>query len=197
MRHHEAEGRDLIYSDEDEDFSSVEEGSDSDLPHLDQSTSGAGSGVTPKFKSWTRKNLANKNSSASGGTSARQRQNLKQKFVALLRKFKVTDPDELEQEQVSLDQKLSEGTVDPAEIEDLFDQLEEFSSGGEDDLLDPDTISIGSTPKPSLKPFFNSSRSLHRSAGSKSTTTGEKSSSMSRGLSLVTAELDASEFLSC
>ena len=42
----------------------------------------------------------------SKASSARQR-NLKQKFVALLKKFKVTDPDELEHEQVSLDQKLS------------------------------------------------------------------------------------------
>ncbi len=50
----------------------------------------------------------------------------------------------------------SEGTVDPAEIEDLFEQLEDLSDSGPD----VDTISIGSTPKPSLKPFFNSSRSL-------------------------------------
>jgi hypothetical protein len=40
-----------------------------------------------------------------------------------------------------------------------FDQLEEEED--EDDLSDsgPDTISVGSTPKPSLKPFFCSSRS--------------------------------------
>lgn len=50
----------------------------------------------------------------------------------------------------------SEGTVDPAEIEDLFDQLEDFSDSGPD----VDTISVGSTPKPSLKPFFNSSRNI-------------------------------------
>lgn len=46
--------------------------------------------------------------------------------------------------------------MDPAEIEDLFEQLEDLSDSGPD----VDTISIGSTPKPSLKPFFNSSRSL-------------------------------------
>ena len=40
-----------------------------------------------------------------------------------------------------------------------FDQLEEEED--DDDLSDsgPDTISVGSTPKPSLKPFFCSSRS--------------------------------------
>ncbi len=51
--------------------------------------------------------------------------------------------------------------MDPAEIEDLFDQLEDFSDSGPD----VDTISIGSTPKPSLKPFFNSSRSLLQQQG--------------------------------
>ena len=42
----------------------------------------------------------------SGGDQQRQR-NLKQKIVSMLKKFKVTDPDDLENEQVSLDQKLS------------------------------------------------------------------------------------------
>ncbi len=48
--------------------------------------------------------------------------------------------------------------MDPAEIEDLFDQLEDLS--GDDSGPDVDTISVGSTPKPSLKPFFNSSKNL-------------------------------------
>lgn len=55
-----------------------------------------------------------------------------------------------------------EGTVDPADIEDLFDQLEDYSDSGPD----ADTISIGSTPKPSLKPFFCSSRNLLHEARS-------------------------------
>ena len=59
-----------------------------------------------------------------------------------------------------LDQKLEEGSVDPAEIEDLFEQLEGLS----DSEPDVDTISIGSTPKPSLKPFFCSSRNLLQEA---------------------------------
>ena len=46
--------------------------------------------------------------------------------------------------------------MDPADIEDLFDQLEDFSDSGPD----VDNISIGSTPKPHLKPFFTSSRNL-------------------------------------
>lgn len=46
--------------------------------------------------------------------------------------------------------------VDEAEIEDLFDQLEDLSDSGPE----VDTISITSTPKPSLRPYFSSSRSL-------------------------------------
>lgn len=47
---------------------------------------------------------------------ARQR-NLKQKFVSLLKKFKVTDPD-LENEQGSLDQKLSGKAEEPKSEQD-------------------------------------------------------------------------------
>jgi hypothetical protein len=42
------------------------------------------------------------------------------------------------------------------EIEELFDELEDLS--GSDPELD--TMSISSTPKPSLRPFFSTSRSL-------------------------------------
>jgi len=43
--------------------------------------------------------------------------------------------------------------MDPADIEDLFDELDLSDSGP-----DLDTLSILSTPKPSLRPFFSSSR---------------------------------------
>jgi len=42
------------------------------------------------------------------------------------------------------------------EIEELFDELEDLSDSGPD----LDTMSVSSTPKPSLRPFFSSSRSL-------------------------------------
>lgn len=48
------------------------------------------------------------------------------------------------------------GDVDPTEIEDLFEELEDLSDSGPE----IDTMSISSTPKPSLRPFFSSSRSL-------------------------------------
>lgn len=46
--------------------------------------------------------------------------------------------------------------MDPADIEDLFEELEDMS----DSAPEVDTMSISSTPKPSLRPFFASSRSL-------------------------------------
>ena len=51
--------------------------------------------------------LGSGKSTGSASHAARQR-NLKQKFVSLLKKFKVTDPEELDQENV--DQKLSGNT---------------------------------------------------------------------------------------
>ena len=70
--------------------------------------------------------------------------------MALLKRFKV--PEELEggvqRGQVSL-----RGERD---LDALFHELESLSCG-EDSGQDLDSLSIGSTPKPSLRPFFNSS----------------------------------------
>ena len=97
-----------------------------------------------------------------GSSAAARQRNIRQKFVALLKRFKVPDAEDLDQEQVDtidLEGKLEEGSVDPAEIEDLFDELESFSDS-DGPGIPGDSASIGSTPKPSLKPFFNSSRNL-------------------------------------
>ena len=97
-----------------------------------------------------------------GSSNAARQRNIRQKFVALLKRFKVPDPEDLDQEQVDkidIEGKLEEGSVDPAEIEDLFDELESFSDS-DGPGIPGDSASIGSTPKPSLKPFFNSSRNL-------------------------------------
>lgn len=96
-----------MYSDDDEDFSSPEEGSDSE-PMLDEISA---SRQPPAFRK-SRSRVGDRGlgsgklgPGSSAAAQARQR-NLKQKFVALLKKFKVTDPEDLH-EQVSLDQKLS------------------------------------------------------------------------------------------
>ncbi|XP_041968996.1 phosphofurin acidic cluster sorting protein 1 isoform X2 [Aricia agestis] len=79
--------------------------------------------------------------------------NLKQKFAALLRRFRV--PEDMGERGASRD-------THNAQIDELFQELESLSCGeGDDSGPDQmDTISIGSTPKPSLRPFFSSSRSL-------------------------------------
>ncbi|GBP68223.1 Phosphofurin acidic cluster sorting protein 1 [Eumeta japonica] len=81
--------------------------------------------------------------------------NLKQKFAALLRRFRV--PEELAERGAARDTHHAQRDID-----ELFQELESLSCGeGEDSGPDQmDTISIGSTPKPSLRPFFSSSRSL-------------------------------------
>ncbi|XP_037876312.1 phosphofurin acidic cluster sorting protein 1 isoform X2 [Bombyx mori] len=81
--------------------------------------------------------------------------NLKQKFAALLRRFRV--PEELSERGAARDTHNAQRDID-----ELFQELESLSCGeGEDSGPDQmDTISIGSTPKPSLRPFFSSSRSL-------------------------------------
>ncbi|XP_032521133.2 phosphofurin acidic cluster sorting protein 1 isoform X2 [Danaus plexippus] len=90
---------------------------------------------------------------ASSGKLAQR--NLKQKFAALLRRFRV--PEELADRGAARDTHHAQRDID-----ELFQELESLSCGeGEDSGPDQmDTISIGSTPKPSLRPFFSSSRSL-------------------------------------
>ena len=92
-------------------------------------------------------------------SAARQR-NIKQKFVALLRRFKVTEPEDLRGAFKSNTQHSSQNDIDPEEIEDLIRDLD--LEGYSDDYADHDNVSVGSTPKPSLRPFFSSSRSLIR-----------------------------------
>lgn len=74
----------------------------------------------------------------------RQR-NIKQKFVALLKRFKITD-EVLDSEA---DHELGDGG-NPADIDDLIEELEDLS----DSEPELDTMSVMSTPKPRLRPFF-------------------------------------------
>ncbi|KAL3873158.1 hypothetical protein ACJMK2_036310 [Sinanodonta woodiana] len=91
-----------------------------------------------------RKSSRNKDSSV----ISRQR-NIKQKFVALLKKFKVTE-EVLDSEA---DHDLVDPDTNPHEIDDLFDQLEDLSDS-DPDLEAEDNVSVMSTPKPRLRPFF-------------------------------------------
>ena len=104
-----------MYSDEDEDFSSGEgeEGSDSEpLLETEDNLMGSANDSAPSAVHQLHHHHLHhhhrrlRKQSSRQATNARQR-NLKQKFVALLKKFKVADPEALEDDQVSLDQKLS------------------------------------------------------------------------------------------
>lgn len=77
------------------------------------------------------------------------RHNLKQRFVSLLRRFKVADTEG----------GRGASLANPSDIQALFQELESLSCD-EDSGAEQDTMSISSTPKPSLRPFFSSSRSL-------------------------------------
>ncbi|KAL5284951.1 PACS1 family protein [Megaselia abdita] len=144
------------YSDEDEEneFSSGEENDDAiDL-----------GGYTDRQKNNLRKYRSNqvdsdsefemKDKGLSRAKISRQR-NFKQKIVALLKRFKVTD---------ELEGGVSRGATalrNDRELDALFQELESLSVCENDDSgPDMDTLSVGSTPKPSLRPFFSSSKAV-------------------------------------
>ena len=165
---------------EEEDYSSNGEGSDSET--VEEPTAGTHStNLSPRdrLNNWRRQVNPRKprklsSSRESRGSSrgntgsdpnAHQRndRNFKQKFIALLKKFRLPDPkgfDTEEQYQEALEQQLmaSGQLQDSKDIEDLFEEedIDDLSDSGQDF----DDISISSTPKPSLRPYFSSDISL-------------------------------------
>lgn len=69
--------------------------------------------------------------------------------MALLKRFRVADTEG----------GRGPSLTNPSDIQALFQELESLSCD-EDSGAEQDTMSISSTPKPSLRPFFSSSRSL-------------------------------------
>ncbi|KAM4583617.1 phosphofurin acidic cluster sorting protein 1-like isoform 2-T2 [Odontesthes bonariensis] len=116
------------WEDDDDSFSSEQEGSDDAVPPQDLFDDD--DDVRRKTQPSRRKTLA--------------QPNFKQKFVALLKRFKVTD----ESDHVGRSQEVEE------DLDLLYDSLEvdNFSDSGPE-LEDND--SIQSTPKPKLRPFFD------------------------------------------
>lgn len=85
---------------------------------------------------------------------SRQR-NFKQRIISLLKRFKV--PDELEGDA----QERGPSLRGKRDLDALFQELESLSCGeGDDSGQDMDSLSIGSTPKPSLRPFFEDSKPI-------------------------------------
>ncbi|XP_028330218.1 phosphofurin acidic cluster sorting protein 1 isoform X2 [Gouania willdenowi] len=84
----------------------------------------------------------------SNASSTRQ-PNIKQKFVALLKRFKVTDEGGFGLEHVSREQ-IQEVEED---LDELYDSLEMYNPSDSGPEME-ETDSILSTPKPKLRPFF-------------------------------------------
>ncbi|XP_049337650.1 phosphofurin acidic cluster sorting protein 2 isoform X2 [Astyanax mexicanus] len=78
-------------------------------------------------------------------TTSMTRPNFKQKFVALLKRFKVTDE--------VLDSDPVDQTQEVEDLDLLYDSLEEHNHSDSGPDLE-DNESLLSTPKPTLKPFF-------------------------------------------
>ncbi|CAG0886156.1 unnamed protein product [Cyprideis torosa] len=141
-------------SEDEEDFSSPEEGSDSE-PTAEEASRDRGVGGNGAPGSSGR---IHRRKGTSKGGLARQR-NLKQKFVALLKRFRVNE--DLQNVFAGAGQKYTEDeVVDDADIADLIDELAVDEEESDDLSDDGDGTSVSSTPKPSLRPFFSSSRSL-------------------------------------
>ena len=152
---------------EEEDFSS--EGSDSET--VEEPTAGTHStslSTRDRLNQWrrqvntrnARKFFSNRDNTGSD-PNAQQRsdRNFKQKFIALLKKFRLPDSeafDTEEQYQAALEQQLmASGELQSSrELDDLFEEedIDDLSDSGQDF----DGVSISSTPKPSLRPYFSS-----------------------------------------
>ena len=147
---------------DDEDFSSGEEASDSEAVE-DTGTSRNLTRVGDRLNQWRRQVNNRKNRklfppNTVGSDSNAQQRNFKQKFIALLKRFK-TDSDAFEsdeQYQDALEQELISAVSSQNRniVDDLFE--EEDIDDLSDSEQEVDDISISSTPKPSLRPFFSS-----------------------------------------
>ncbi|XP_071162779.1 phosphofurin acidic cluster sorting protein 2-like isoform X8 [Mytilus edulis] len=79
--------------------------------------------------------------------AAQQQRNIKQRFIALLKRFRITEEGLESEGDHGLEIANPDASVD---IDELFDELEDLSDSGPE----LDTVSVMSTPKPRLKPFF-------------------------------------------
>ncbi|XP_071374506.1 phosphofurin acidic cluster sorting protein 2-like, partial [Centroberyx affinis] len=124
------------WEDDDDSFSSEQEGSDDAVPPQDLYDDD--DDVQRKPKKSHRKMIRT--------TSMTQQPNFKQKFVALLKRFKVTD-EVLDSDPVERSQEAEE------DLDLLYDSLEVYNPSDSGPELE-DNDSVLSTPKPKLRPFF-------------------------------------------
>ncbi|XP_023229901.1 phosphofurin acidic cluster sorting protein 1-like [Centruroides sculpturatus] len=125
----------------DEEYSSNEEGCDSEPTRVAVSAHSAQNG---RRRSHFQKFLNPQSSESRSDTSDR---NIKQKFAALLKKFRVPETESFGQGYDVIPEH------DPKNMRDLFDESEDVTDSEPD--MDDDA-SISSAPKPGLRPFFSS-----------------------------------------
>ncbi|XP_035040108.1 phosphofurin acidic cluster sorting protein 1 [Hippoglossus stenolepis] len=123
------------WEDDDDSFSSEQEGSDDAVPPQDMYDDD--DDVQGKMKKSRGKMIRT--------TSLTHQPNFKQKFVALMKRFKVTDE---VLDPVGQSQEVEE------DLDVLYDSLELYNPSDSGPELD-DNESIQSTPKPKLRPFFD------------------------------------------
>ncbi|KAJ1357914.1 hypothetical protein KIN20_016188 [Parelaphostrongylus tenuis] len=82
-----------------------------------------------------------------------RKNNIRQRFVTLLRKFKVPEEEGLPSRAASAAMVHTD-----KELQDLFEELENMSDSGPE--LAIDEISIGSNPRPVLRPYFTKSKEM-------------------------------------
>lgn len=145
-----------VESDEDVDEFSGSDGSDSEPV---EETGANGQAGRSKWRTSRNRSRGKKPASHRTGSlenpNAHQR-NLKQKFIALLKKFKIPDSEASDsEEQAALENELI-ANASVGNIDDIF----EFEDSDVDSAQELDDFSVSSTPRPGLKPFFSSKTTL-------------------------------------
>jgi hypothetical protein len=147
-----------VESDEDVDEFTGSDGSDSE-PVDETGTNGQSAGHSKWRASHSRPRGKKSNSRRTGSLenpNAHQR-NLKQKFIALLKKFKIPDSEASDsEEQAALENEL----IANASVGNICDDIFEFEDSDVDSAQELDDFSVSSTPRPGLKPFFSSKTTL-------------------------------------
>ena len=147
-----------VESDEDVDEFTGSDGSDSE-PVEEAGTNGQSAGQSKWRSSHNRLRGKKPNSRRTGSLenpNAHQR-NLKQKFIALLKKFKIPDSEASDsEEQAALENELMAN----ASVGNICDDIFEFEDSDADSAQELDDFSVSSTPRPGLKPFFSSKTTL-------------------------------------
>ena len=145
-----------VYSDED-DFTSPEDGSDSETIEEGNARDRMNHFRRKVNSRKPRKLFSNNDKFQTGDPSNVQQRNLKQKFISLLKKFRLPDSEAYDSEEKfheALEKELNQEAPDIDEFfdDEEIDDLDDLSDSGQEF----DDVSISSTPKPSLRPFFSS-----------------------------------------